>query len=199
MDASVHIDERIRAVVGRIDLSGISGLFDEGSADEAVAFHELESRSVILWGRALESFLRAYHDEFPAEGMPLTAEELEERFEVAFDERTQPLTRHLLKIALRGQPALSLSDLAAVRYKKHSASFRKMSRHMRDSIMWPMRDLALWSVVVNDRQAAGRKEVGSYTIFAGPALLTFDKHVYRPLRRRQLQTFHDRFLKDSEK
>ncbi len=197
MDETVSADSRMQAVVGRIDFSKIPGLTDEGSADVSIAIHELESRSIILWGRGLEAFIQAYHEEFTADELPLNSEELEERFVVAFDEGTQPMTRYLLKSALRRQPALSLSDLAALRYKKNSASFHKMSRHMRDRIMWPMRDLGLWSVVVTDRVAKGKSEVASYAISAGRVLLAFDSYIYQPWRRQQLVTFYARFLKES--
>jgi hypothetical protein len=171
-------------------LGEIHELTVAGSDDAGVALHELDSRSIILWGTVLERFLRRYLDSFPLSDLELDEEELEERFKVAFDERTQPLTRHLLKTALRGEPPLTLAQLAARRYNPNTSSFRKLQRHLLRAIVCPMRDLCLWQLDVQQRTLKnGKKAIAKYGISAGPALLAFHKHVYVPLRISQIQTF----------
>jgi hypothetical protein len=49
-------------------------------------------------------------------------------------------------------------------------------------------------VKVNERVVKGKKEVKSFEVSAGPALLAFHRLVYLPFRRQQLLKFHTRFL-----
>lgn len=180
----------LTAMVDGLALERITSLWEDGARNIDVAIHELESRSIILWGVALDTFLRAYLRHNPVGDLPLDDAELSERLEVAFDEATQPLTRYLLKTALCGGPALSLSQLAARRYKPNTSSFRKLQRHLLRSTVYPMRDLCLWSVEVQERALHnGKAAIASYRISAGPALLAFHRHVYLPWRTRQLRAF----------
>jgi hypothetical protein len=188
-------DAPTAAMVAGLALERIAALWEGGAVGIDVAIHELESRSIILWGAALEKFLRAYLQLYSVGDLPLDDAELSERFEVAFDEATQPLTRYLLKTALCGAPALSLSQLAARRYRPNTSSFRKLQRHLLRSTVYPMRDLCLWAVEVQERtQNNGKVCVASYRISAGPALLAFHRHVYLPWRTRQLRTFCSQHL-----
>jgi hypothetical protein len=163
------------------------------SPDPGQALLELESRAIMLWGVGLERFLERYLDHFdrPAEGkVPLSEEERDDRFEVAFDERTQPLTRHLVWCALQGRGPLSLAQLAERRYSRNTASFRKMQRSLLRSVAYPMRDLHLWCVESNLRKVEGKNAIERYFISAGPALLAFYEYAYVPLRTQQLAAFH---------
>ena len=183
------------AMVAGLALERITALWEDGGSRIDVAIHELESRSIILWGAALDRFLRAYLLEHPTGDLPLDDTELSERFEVAFDEATQPLTRYLLKTALCDGPALSLAQLAARRYKPNTSSFRKLQRHLLRATVYPMRDLCLWSVEVQERTLNnGKTAIASYRISAGPALLAFHRHVYLPWRTRQLRAFCSQHL-----
>jgi hypothetical protein len=188
-------DAPMAAMVAGLSLERIGALWEDGARDIDVAIHELESRSIILWGAALEEFMRAYLRHHPLGDLPLDDEELAERLEVAFDEATQPLTRYLLKTALRRDLPVSLSQLAARRYKPNTSSFRKLQRHLLRSTVYPMRDLCLWSVEVQERVLSnGKTAIAHYRIGAGPALLAFHRHVYLPWRTRQLRAFHSQHL-----
>jgi hypothetical protein len=194
------LDDREAAIRGMIDslrLEEIEELTDEGSSDVNLAIHQFESRSITLWGKALDKFVRQYLALCPVDNMPLDEEELKERFKVAFDEKTQPLTRYLLKVALRGGKPLSLAQLAARRHKPHTNCFRKLQRNLLHSTAFPMRDLRLWTVHTHWRVLRnGKTDVSHYEFSAGPGLLAFHKYVYLPWRIRQIEKFYTQHLKE---
>jgi len=186
----------LKALVDSLQLDRTENLIEPVSDDLSVAMLELESRAVVLRGEVLKKFLVAYLERFPLSDMPLEEKELEERFKVAFDERTQPLTRYLLQVSLRYGKGASLAKVAERRYKKDTPSFRKLQRHLLRAIAYPMRDLQLWRVDVEERTLrTGKSAIAGYAISAGPALLAFHQFAYLPLRQRQIRAFAAKHLR----
>lgn len=189
-------ESEIRTLVASLRLDRIEHLIEPVSDDLSVAILELESRAVVLRGKVLKAFLVAYLGRFPLGDLPLDEKELEERFKVAFDERTQPLTRYLLQISLRYGKGTSLARVAEQRYKRDTPSFRKLQRHLLRAVAYPMRDLQLWRIDVEERTLrTGKSAIAGYAIGAGPALLAFHRYVYLPLRQRQLHAFATKHLR----
>jgi hypothetical protein len=185
----MHYEVDLETMVAALGLDRVPQLAAPVSADPGMASLELESRAIILWGVVLERFLRAYLQRASIGDLPLDDEEMEERFKVAFDERTQPLTRFLLMKSRLDGSSVSLAELAARRYRANTPSFRKLQRHLLRSTVYPMRDLQLWRVEVEERTlSSGKSTVARYKI-AGPALLEFFELVYRPMREGQLRAF----------
>lgn len=175
----VPAGNEIDHLIEGLHIDQIDGVSEAGSNDPAIAIHELISRDVILWGKVLETLLRAYHTGHKDN------EALEEMLEIAFDERTQPLTRHILKETLRGK-TVSLAALAERRYSsknpRQAPNFRKLQIYLRNNTLWRMRDIGLWDVFENK----SREQVLGYSISAGPLLWLFHERIYFPWRMRQL-------------
>jgi hypothetical protein len=187
--------DQLEALVASLQIERREGLIEPVSDDRSIAMLELESRAVVLRGEILEQFVRAYLARFPLDDMPLDETELEDRLEVAFDERTQPMTRYLLQVSLRYGMSVSLAKLAEQRYRRGTPSFRKLQRHMLRAVAYPMRDLQLWRVDAEERvERNGKTSIACYRIGAGPALAAFEKYVYQPLRLRQMRAFAAKHL-----
>ena len=162
----------------------MSEVSDTGwSHDRSLAMQELDSCAVILWGTVFDFCLCAYHT---CGGLDLDKNGFQECRDIYFDERTQPLTRHILKQTLKGR-VVALGELAEHRYRRNSQNFGKLTRKLRDDVLWRMRDIQVWSVdVVNGTDRNGKKRVLCYKISAGPFLLSYHERVFVPLRRKQI-------------
>jgi hypothetical protein len=188
-------EARLRKLVDELVLPKLPENWQTPAADRRLALLELESLGVIIWGQVLEEFLRNYAATFPAPGHePLNEDELSERFDVAFAEKTQPYTRALLRNDLNGGAPFSLARMAETRHKPNTAGFEKLKKTLLERTIWPMRDLGMYQVdVVSREDDRGRDVVARYNIFAGPALRAFHELVHVPLRSKQISEFVKRY------
>lgn len=158
------------------------------------ALQEVTSLNTMLNGVVLEEFLRRYLHHFPLGNTPLKESVIESYFRVAFDERALRLCRDLLKIYLdHGVKPIGLNEAGELLWPKephepHKFEFR-VRKHLRDGMLYQMQSLRLWSL-----QHTYRKDkIVAYHIWAGPALVQFEKLLYREMRLKQLQDFFQKF------
>lgn len=187
-------DRDIELLAAELDLERqVQPLLAPGSPKLERALLELDSRSIILFGRTLDIFLRGYLRRFPLDNLPLSDGELDDLLEVAFDEGTQPLTRHLLKLSIDNAGPVSLAELARRRWPDAKSNLDDLRKRLKDEVLFQMRDLKLWDVQIEERTVKGRSEIAKFKISAGSALLHFYKFVFVPFRTRQLRQLLNAF------
>jgi hypothetical protein len=186
----------LQSLADSLDLDNNPDLNAAGSDDFDAAIHEADARNIILWAQ-LRSWLRQYSVELPlSPGNPLPAKELEENIDIALDEPTFFLTQGIMRGHLTGKPPLTLGGVAELRYRHGSSSWDKYKKTIANEMLFQMRDLQLWSVVVLDRADNGGGGIAGYKISAGAALVDFHHFVFKPQWLRLRRQFDAKFRKE---
>ncbi|MFG1342487.1 hypothetical protein [Xanthobacter autotrophicus] len=163
-----------------------------GSDVIAIALHEEDSRSVVLWA-VLRPFLRSYATIFPETSTPPSASEINSSIDFMLDESYFFLTQQLIKRHLRGDKPLSLGGLAEFRYRRETSSWERFQQTLAREVFDHARDLQLWRVEVLGRADNGGGAIAGYKISAGQALIDFNEFVFQPKRLEQHMRFLSRF------
>jgi hypothetical protein len=182
-------EEAIRRLIASLD---IAQFFPEPpSKDLEYLIHTLDSASIILFGKVLEYFLRAYHKAFPGP-KPILPEAFDEYAELVFEEQAYRLLRFVLKQTLLGNK-LGLTELTEHVYSATSKSLGRYRQNLRDDTVWPMKHIGLWTVVLlNGKTRNGGDRTAGYEIWASRALYIFHRDIFVPWRVRQIRDLNDR-------
>ncbi len=188
-------EEVVQGIVKEMNLDDPSLPVNQlGSDDFALAMHQEDTRSVVLWA-LLRPFLKLYVPQFTPENVQLSESELDKSIDVALNEPEFFLTQHLIKMHHKKELPLKLGKLAEQRYRRNSASWDRYKRKLAREVFDPMSDLLLWKIVTNGREDNnGGGAIASHDIWAGQALLDFDTYIYQPMRKKQYERFCERFL-----
>lgn len=154
--------------------------------DLELALLSLTSMEVRLTAGVFETWLKAWHaHQVVLDGR---AFDLTQNLNICFEEKTLSMTRNLLKKDRQEMTPLNLGQVVAPVCVKNDG-FRIAANRIQKRVVGPMGELMVWKVDCEMRDVQGQSQPREWRIGVGPALLWFQKLVYVPLRRRQVQDF----------
>jgi hypothetical protein len=149
-----------------------------------LGMHHLMLVDELVWRRGFPAFVERCCGEVEALKAAVPADKLRKNLKLFADPRVIQKLRAVLAESTQGR-SLSLAQLARIG-EDASASMRKREISLRERLLWPMDDLAVWDVseipksVSAVKSRGERRGVRRYSIQAGWVLRLFDEAHYRP-------------------